>query len=354
MTAATGRTLPEDHELSLFALGALLLRNRWRIARWSFAGGVLAALSVISKPALYSADFSFVSQGADAARSSLANLAGQLGITTSSGGQTQSPDFYVGLIRSRELLKAIATDTFVVAEQDNRRMTFMDLFETPQGPPARREEDAIRSLRTLVNPGVNKTTNVIQVSVATKWPSVSLQIASAVLKGINEFNLRTRQSQAGAERKFIESQMNTRRSDLRAAEDRLVEFTNTNRGGLSPQQSLLRDRLQREVLSQQQVYNAMAQAFDDAQIREVRDTPTISVIEPPSASTYPEPRGRAKRGLLGLLMGAMVGVVLVFASAALARRRDMGDPDASAFLSAVRDVNGELLGRLRRSKATTP
>ncbi|MCH8937611.1 MAG: hypothetical protein IIB90_18030, partial [Gemmatimonadetes bacterium] len=66
-------------EISLFALGSTLLRDRWRIIRWMFLGAVVAALSVISKPALYSASASFVPLGNDASSSVIMGLAGRLG-----------------------------------------------------------------------------------------------------------------------------------------------------------------------------------------------------------------------------------------------------------------------------------
>lgn len=68
--------------VSLFAVGTTLLQNRWRIVRWMFIGAAMAALSVISKPALYLALASFIPKGSDAAsRSGLASLAGQFGVS---------------------------------------------------------------------------------------------------------------------------------------------------------------------------------------------------------------------------------------------------------------------------------
>jgi uncharacterized protein involved in exopolysaccharide biosynthesis len=352
MTLTTDKSLPDDYELSLLQLGAMLFRSRRRIARWAFLGGMVAALSVITKPALYSATLSFVPQGGDAARSSLASLAGQLGLSTSSGPQTQSPDFYVGLIKSRELLGRIANDTFTFAEDSGKRVTFMEQFNVAKGPADRREEDAVRLLLKLVRPSVNKTTGVVQVSVVTKWPSVSLAIARNVLSGVNDFNVRTRQGQATSERKFVESQLEVRRADFEIAQTRLLKFLTANRGVLLPELSFARDNLQRDLSMRQEVYTALLQAYDDAKIREVRDTPTISVIESPRVSTYPEPRGRVKTGLLGFVVGAMFGIGMTLVGAALRRRSDLGDPDASALIDWINRLIGKVLGRFGRPTTT--
>lgn len=341
----------EDH-ISLFALGTVLLRNRWRIVLWTLVGGVLAALSVISKPSLYSASLSFVPQGADVARSGLASLAGQLGISGVGGSPSQSPDFYVGLIKSRELLRLIVRDTFIVREMGGKRLSFLDLFEVAQGSSDQREEAAVRMLARMLGAAVVKNTGVVQVTVATRWPSVSLAIATAVLNGVNDYNIRTRQGQATEERKFVEGRLAIARRDLRAAEDRSQAFLSGNRGNFSsPQLSFERDRLQRDVMLQQQVFTTLTQAYDDVRIREARDTPSITIFEAPAVSTTPEPRGRAKRGLLGLVLGAMFGGFLALVSEMMARRKGIGDSDANEFLAALEDAKREVFGPLRRSRA---
>ena len=103
--------LTQNDEISLFSLGTVLLRSRWRIMRWMFIGAVLAALSVISKPAAYVASASFLPQGSDAGRPGLAGIAGQLGISLPVGNQPLSPEFYSKLLTSRVVLLPIVRDT---------------------------------------------------------------------------------------------------------------------------------------------------------------------------------------------------------------------------------------------------
>src|SRR5690349_6688930 len=78
----------DEDEISLFALATTLLRDRWRIARWTFLGGALAALAVFSKPALYRANASFMPQTNEPSRSGLSTLAGQFGLSLPVTGQT--------------------------------------------------------------------------------------------------------------------------------------------------------------------------------------------------------------------------------------------------------------------------
>jgi uncharacterized protein involved in exopolysaccharide biosynthesis len=346
----TDAGLQEGDDISLFMVAATLLRNRWRIARWMFIGAVVAGLGAYSTPSVYLASASFIPQGNDARGSGLAGLAGQFGVVIPAGNQSQSPAFYVRLLASRALLEPIARDTFVVQEMGGRRIAFLDLFNIEGTPPAR-EEKGVSLLQQIVTASVNATSGTVDVSAATIWPSVSLAILTAVVNGVNDFNQRTRRGQATAERTFVEAQLAVASADLRAAEDRLETFLKTNRQfGNSPELTFMHDRLQREVMLKQQVFTSLTQAFEDARVREVRDTPVITIFEAPKVPSQPEPRGRLKRVELGLMLGGLVGVVLAFLSDVIARHRREGDPAAEEFIRSIDHIKSRMFARFRMGK----
>lgn len=338
----------QEEEVSLFALATILLRNRWRIFRWMLAGGLLAVLLVLFSPPKYVASASFIPQGTDISRSGLANLAGQFGLSLPTGNQTLSPDFYARLLTSRTLLRGVARDTLSVPEIGRRGVPFDSLFGIDEGSPAQRDERAVRQLLKMVSVSVGKSTGIVELSVATKWPSASLGIATALLNGLDEFNQRTRQSQAAAERRFVESRLAVARSDLRAAEDRLQNFLQTNREfGRSPELIFERDRLQRDVSLQQQVFTSLTQSLEEVRIREVRDTPVITVVEPPSVQGFPQSQKRILHILFGLFLGAFVGALLSFASEAVHRRKKEGDVEVEEFTDTLGEVKGRMMGPVR-------
>lgn len=339
----------DGDDMSLFALGTSLLRNRWRIARWMLLGGVVAAVVVFLKPPLYLATASFVPQNnSDSRTAGIASIAGQFGVALPTGTQSQAPDFYAKLLKSRVLLGQIASDTFVVREKGGQRIPFVNLYEIKGDTQRRREELGVKLLRGMVSSSVARTTGVVELSVATEWPSVSLAIATALVDGVNAYNQRTRQGQAAAERKFVEGRLVTARAELRAAEDRLEGFLRANRQPANaPELTFERDRLQRDVTLQQQVFTSLTQSYEEVRIREVRDTPVITVMEPPMVPTLPESRGRLKGLLLGLLLGGLIGTLVSLISETVARRREEGDAKANEFVGTVGEVKGEMLGRVR-------
>ena len=342
-----GAELQNGDDVSIFTFGTLVLRNRWRIARWMLIGAVLAGLSVATKPKLYKASASFMPQGTDPNRTMLSGLAGQLGVSMPAAATTNSSDFYSKLLRSPALLREIARDTFVVAgEGGPRARPFLELFDIPPGNPRYREQLAVRQLQSMVHTSVDKTTGIVEFSLATRWPEVSQAIATSLLNGVNEFNQRSRQAQAAAERHFLQGRLDIANAELRSAEDRLQRFLSANRMIASPQLSFERDRLEREVEMRQQVVLALTESYEDAQLREVRNTPLITPIEAPTAPAWAEPRGRVLRVLLGVIAGGLVGVLLSFLAFVAARRRHQGSPEIDEFFSTLGSIKGGLMGRL--------
>lgn len=335
-------------DVSLFTLGTTLLRNRWRLARWMTVGALIAALVVFLRPTLYVASASFIPEGVDVNRSGLASLAGQFGMQLPSVSGSQSPDFYAGLLKSRELLQRIARDTIAVPELGTNRLPLLQLLGVKGSSQKQREERAAILLGGLIKTSVTRSTGVVELEIGTRWPSVSLYIATRLLRELNEFNQRTRQGQAAAERKFVEGRLTVAEADLRAAEDRLQDFLRTNRQfNSSPELVFQRDRLQRSLTLRQEVYTSLTQALESARLREVRDTPVLTVIEQPSVPSLPQPRKRIIGLLFGLVLGGFAGALWIVISEAVARRRMAGDIEADEFVNALRQARRDSLARLQ-------
>lgn len=295
---------------SLWWIASALLRAR-RLILASVATGVVLALAVVMlRRPQYSTTFSFVPQSAtDPSKSGLASIAGQFGVSLgAAAGQGQSPQFYADLLTTREILLPIASDSFAPSVGAARR-TLAELYNVDGESPAVVLDKMLLELRDkMVESSVaTRTTGVITVRVRALTADVSLAIASRLLAGINQFNLLTRQSQAAAERRFVEGRVAAGRSTLRSSEEALQRFLSSNRQiANSPQLAFDRDRLEREVSLQQQLVSGLIQQFEDARIKEVRDTPVITVIEKPRAAS----RADSRNGIVTLASGAALGLLI--------------------------------------------
>jgi uncharacterized protein involved in exopolysaccharide biosynthesis len=143
---------------------------------------------------------------------------------------------------------------------------------------------------------VDQKSGLVRIELQLPDAVMSRDVIRAVIAEVDSFNLKSRQSQASQERRFTEQRLAEAQTEKRRAEDELQAFLQRNRDfRSSPQLSFAYDRLADNVALRQQLYTSIAQAFEQARIEEVRDTPVITVVEAPMLPARPDqsPYGRA-------------------------------------------------------------
>lgn len=320
-------------EVPLVVVLAVLLR-RWRpIAIMAIVGGLVGLAVALTGVRQYASSALFIPQGSEGGALGLAAAASQFGIRipTANGGVTWSPPVYVELVRSPGLLDSIAGDTLVVGELGGQRMAVSDLLRV-RAPNERERRDAtIKALQRTVDVFEERTLGGVRIVVQTPWPSVSHALATKILAEVNRFNLESRKLQAAAERQFVESQAAEADSALRDAEEQLRDFKQRNRVALSPELTLENERLVRAVSLRQQLFLWLLQGREEARIREVRNTPLISVVESPRVPVVGEPRGSVQKAVLGAIAGGILGLILAFLAEWAGHARRSVDPPTQEF-----------------------
>lgn len=315
----------------------LFVLGRWRtVLRWAVVGAVIAATFAVLRPERYAAYAAFVPARRSGGPSNLSALAGNLGL---SGLQqdTEGPQFFADLLKTPELLLPIVRERIPVGGADVRGRTLVDLYGGTGGDAAVREERALEAIvRHGISTSVVAKTGVVRLAALTRWAPVSRWLAEGLLERLNDFNVGNRRVQASDERRFAEGLLRARRDSLRRAEEQLEEFVLRNRDySNSPTLALTADRLRREASLQLGLLQSTASMYEDARLREVRDTRAIVTVETPRLPIRPLPKGVAALGILGGLAGAVVAALgLLFARAAIAQRA-LGDPEAAALLAGV-------------------
>lgn len=335
-----------DDVIPLLAVGSVLLRHRRMIAMLTLLGAIAGLTAGLLSRRVYASSATFIPEGTEnGAVSGLALAASQFGIKvpTSEGGW--GPPIYVELLQSRSLLEPIVLERVTIPE-GHEQVTVEDLLRVDASTPALRTERAIRALRKKITASEDKRLGAVRLSVATEWPTVSLMVANRLVSGVNRFNLESRKSQAMAERRFVEGQTAEAEGALHAAEDRLRAFLQNNRGiGGSPDLALTRDRLQRDVSLRQQVYTTLVQNLEEARIREVRNTPVITVLEAPQLAVVSEPRGAVQKTLLGAVAGAILGLLIAFLRRGLLGAKQQQSEEALEFFLLMEQVTPRFLRR---------
>lgn len=336
----------------------VLLRHRRAIIAFGVLVPLVSIGFILLRPRSFTSTASFMPQQSQrAGASQLAALAGQFGFNIPTGEAGQSPEFYADLVVSREVLGAVADDTFSVAdtlgpfgrgEVTGGLATLLEIEQ--RAPEPIRRVKVIEWLReNALSVSIGQETGVVRLSVQTRWPELSARIAARLIDLVNQFNLETRQTQAAAERRFIEERMAQARDELRTAEKRLEAFLRNNRQFQnSPELLFENERLERQVNMRQQVFTSLAEAYEQARISEVRNTPVITVVEPAQVPVQPDPRGvvatAALAGALGLGLGALVAFGLEYVD----RRRGEDADEYSEFRSLWQETRSDVTGALRR------
>jgi uncharacterized protein involved in exopolysaccharide biosynthesis len=312
--------LREEREVSLTDMVAPL-RRRWRfVVGIPLALAILTAIVSLLLPSEYTARTTFTPESQSASRvpSSLVGLAGQLGFPGTLGNSV-SPDFFADLLSSRELLTSTLRTEFPdFRHPEAQPRPLLELLRLKGNSEADRLESGVRYLHRQARASVDRRTGIVALTVELRSAPLSAAVANRMIELLNKFNLEQRQTQSREQRRFTGERLKEAESDLRGAEAQLLRFMQANRTyESSPYLSYEATRLQRQVTIKQEAYLTLNNAFQEARIAEVRDTPVLTVID---TAVVPARRSFPKRTLM-VLMAAVLGLVLGIGAAIAADYR---------------------------------
>lgn len=363
-TPAAGGAVPQvliaEDEISLIALVNALLRHWVALVAIPFAFLVLSVVSLVFSAPEFTASAVFMPQTSNSSASRLSGLAAQFGINVGGTGGGESLEFYSALPKSRALLQRAVESEYRVpgAGPDSSDLVgnLVKLYGVEGDTPDQRLRATLALLKDKVTVTSDESSGLVRISVAAPWPALAVAIDRKLLDELNDFNLHRRQSQAGAERAFLEARLDEARHELDSAEGALAGFTDANRHYQeSPMLSLRAARLQRRVDVQQQVYATLAQAYEQARIEQVRNTPVLTVIESPDGSAQQTAPLLLKTVALAIILGLMCAVAYAFIREYVDRHKEQGDEDYAEFVALRRAVLRSINpARLRQRGAGRP
>jgi uncharacterized protein involved in exopolysaccharide biosynthesis len=311
--ASAAERSPAEDDVTLVSLLGFLVHHRWLILGTGLIAFLTIGVWAFFGHRSYTSTARFMPQASsEGALARLSGLAASFGVSVPTTDAGSSPAFYSELLQSRDILRrTVETPYAFVAQGDSMRGTLVELFRSKGDTPGIRRDAAAKKLLKSMDVAVGRETGTVDLEISTPWPELSQQVAARMIQQVSDFNLNRRQTKAGAERRFIEARLVEAEDSLRAAESRLEAFLQRNRDYRnSPQLQFAYDRLQREVSMQQQVYTTLAQSYEAARIDEVRNTPVITVVEPPDLPAKPDPRLALVKGVLAGLLGLGLGAFI--------------------------------------------
>jgi uncharacterized protein involved in exopolysaccharide biosynthesis len=123
-------------------------------------------------------------------------------------------------------------------------------------------------------------TGLINVDVLMEEPELSAQIANYIYLGVVEFTNLNHIETAQLNREFIQERQIEVKEILTTTENKLKEFRSKNRIVMdSPLLQLELERMMRDVEIQTQVFITLQQQYELARIEEVKETPSVVILD---------------------------------------------------------------------------
>lgn len=350
---------PEPLSFGVWLAGII---SRWRLVLKVIGVTlVLAAAAAILLPPVYEAKASFVTAGSGkgglasalATGSGIQGLASQFGM----GGATdpsESPNFYVKLMESEELRRRLLKSRFHNPRSKSPRdsATLIDILKIKNDDPERRMEIALKGLTKSIVMGFDLKTNVVELSVSSRWPDIAAGMANQMIALVDAFNHEQRVSRARSKRIFVESRLDSAKAQLDLAEEKQRQFHEENRKwASSPQLSFEEGKVRRDVDVATDLFLTLQKQFEAARLDEFNDAAVITVVDP----ARPPHKAKWPRYWVllasALAVGTLLGLIIAGSATILSdwRRRN---PDTAGAISKSMDALPVIGERRRRPRAS--
>lgn len=329
-----GRIEGPREETSLLAFLSILLLHRRVIILSALAGTAIFGAIAAASANLYVSRASFVVRGSSVPVQ-LPGGSAALRVFQQSSQFAQSVNFYSDLVKAKSVAYPVAAKTFLTSRGE--RKSLAQIYGIDEKDP--RVANALAGDRLLseVSSNIYSRSGVIGMSVKSSDPLVAQQLAAGILDALDAYGGNRRQVQSAEERRFIEDLLAEARAKLDRAEEEVAAFLRDNRlYENSPQLRLAYNRLNRDVMMQQQIYTALTQSYEQAKIEEVRDPATLNIVEPPDLPAEPQRREAVRQTLLGLVAGTLLGIVIAFLLQRAAETRSLGTTGYLRYSEALK------------------
>lgn len=307
-----------------------VLRRRWKAIAACVALAIgLAVIYALIRAPLWQAQARLVAHSAGSQNTSqLAGLATQFGIRLPvDAGVATSPELYIELLGSMDLLRRAAATTYTVTQDDGTEIsgTLMDILDVAEPDPEVRIRDAAGTLQRQMTTRYDRLSSTIMLGVQASSSDLAVQLANRLVELLNESMLDLRQQRVEDEAEFVSSRMNVAFDALVSAEDTLSSFMARNRA-MGLDQQIQASRLEQTAELRRQVYLSLAQSFEQAKIDQIRDMPLLSVIEHPEFTVRRAGASGKVLVVVGAMLGVLTGITVAILLESRARLRRRSQP----------------------------
>ncbi|MEX0856917.1 MAG: Wzz/FepE/Etk N-terminal domain-containing protein [Balneolaceae bacterium] len=165
----------------------------------------------------------------------------------------------------------------------------------------KKQEKVIEKMRERINVSLNQDNGIITVSAKMPEAKVAALITRQSISQLTSYLIDYKLEKARMDLEFVDIQLKEAKEEFETRQIALAEYRDSNRGNLTAKAQTQEQRLNSEYDLAFNVYNTLAQQYEEAKLRVQEETPLFKVLQP---VYVPVDKSKPKRGtiLLAFLM----------------------------------------------------
>lgn len=163
----------------------------------------------------------------------------------------------------------------------------------------------IENLQGRVTASLDEETGIVSVSAKMPEAKVAAQVAKFTIDELTQYLAEYRTEKVMVDLEFVEEQLAEAKARFEQAQLELAEFQDSNEGNLSAKARIEQQRLQSQYDLAFNVYNTLAQQYEQAKLKVQEETPVFKVLQPVQVPVKDE-----TSGLMVLLVFVMLSGVI--------------------------------------------
>jgi len=319
----------KEHEIDLVEVIKKLWRNRKVI---SIITGMFMIIGIIyalfATPIYKSTLTMYPATGGDAKMGGLMSMAASFGMSVGTAKETYNIE---DVVKSRTIAREVVLHKWKTSKFD-KPVSILEYSGKEIKDSTHAIYSAILGYNSWVSIQSNKETGLMKLSVETKDPILSAEIANYLGQAVSKYVQEYQGSEANSNIDHISKRLLSVNKELTDVEEKIKVFQINNRDLSSPQIQLEYGRLQRELQIKQQVYLTLNQQIELAQIEKIKKSPVINILDKAEVPLF---KVRPKVSLVCLIFtffGVVLGAFYVLIDPFL--RENFGKYDISRFIKS--------------------
>jgi len=191
-------------------------------------------------------------------------------------------------------------------------VNLIEYFDPGEDTPSRNYDAVLKIVRELLETRYDGKTQVVTLRLEMREPQLAADVLNALVAELDRFIREERTTGASEQARWIGARLVEVETELRSAEDSLMEFRERNRRVIDSPELLLRQaRFERDVTLKSAIFIELKKQYELAKIEEIKNVSVVNVLDyarPPVKKERPK---RAKNAALAFFAAFVASAIYV-------------------------------------------